>query len=68
MPMEKGHNEIGDPLGLFFLADSTSHGDNALNDLLLTLKQLKTHGWVLTTVVTDALVLKHQVTIIYSAD
>ena len=34
----------------------------------LTHKQLETHGYVLNTAATDALVLKHQTIIIHSAD
>ena len=36
--------------------------------VLLTYKQLETHGCVLSIVATDALVLKHQAIGIYSAD
>ena len=35
---------------------------------LLTHKELETHGYALSTVATDALVLKHQAISIHSAD
>ena len=36
--------------------------------ILLTDKQLETHGYIFSTVATDALVLKHQAISIHSAD
>ena len=46
--------------------DSISTNDTSLN--VLTHKQLETHGCALSTVGTDALVLKHQVISTHSAD
>ena len=39
-----------------------------LNSVILTLKHQETHGCVVSTVATDALVLKHQAIIIHNAD
>ena len=60
--------EIGLLLQVINVSQSkTSHYAKEMH-LNLTLKHWETHGYIVSTVATDALVLKHQAIIIHNAD
>ena len=54
---------------MYGLGKMTSESDSYLNHVVaLTLKHRETHGCIVSTVATDALVLKHQAISILSTD